>query len=73
MLDSSVLLTVVAYDEDGRPLGYACLRSLGGAPKRAQALAWIQRKYAACGTYLGAIDYVANWYDKRYEWLDDNL
>jgi GNAT superfamily N-acetyltransferase len=28
---SSVLLTVVAYDDDGRPLGHACLRSLSGA------------------------------------------
>jgi hypothetical protein len=30
-------------------------------------------KYAARGTYQGEIDYVANWYDKRFEWLDDNL
>ena len=31
MLDpESVLLTVVAYDDDGRPVGHACLRRLDG-------------------------------------------
>jgi hypothetical protein len=35
---------------------------------------WVgPRQYAARGTYQQEIDYVADWYDKRFTWMDANL
>jgi hypothetical protein len=35
---------------------------------------WVgPRKYLARGTYQQEVDYVANWYDQRYTWLNANL
>ena len=35
---------------------------------------WVgPRKYAAHGSYQAEVDYVANWYDARYAWLNANL
>ena len=35
---------------------------------------WVgPRKYAAHGSYQAEVDYVADWYDARYAWLNANL